>query len=177
MANSHAKQGVPEEDIDNVCMRQCIEIAAKGSRNLDFPFGALVLFKNKVISRRHNEALDKKQVFRHAEMLALIYAQKALTSSQLSQSTFYSSVEPCPMCSFAIQELGISRVVFGLISPVMGGFTKWAVLQDRQINEVFPNTFRHPPEIITGILRDEVVDGWRSWNEEKWKRLVAKGVF
>lgn len=158
-------------------MRQCVRIAARGSHHRDFPFGALVVFDGKVVSERHNEALDKSEVYRHAEMLALLDAQKLLTSDQLAEATLYSSVEPCPMCSFAVQELRIKRVVFGLRSPVMGGYTKWPVLQDQLINDTFPNSFGRPPEIVPDILKDEVVEGWRAWNEEKWEKLIAKGVF
>ncbi len=162
---------------DAMYMRQCIRVAALGSRSKDFPFGALVVFKGKVISERHNEALDKSEVYRHAEMLALLDAQKALTPDELAESTLYSSVEPCPMCAFATQELRIKRVVFGLRSPVMGGFTKWPVLQDQHINDTFPNSFGSPPEIVPDVLKDEVIQGWRDWNEEKWQKLIAKDVF
>ncbi|MEX0917438.1 MAG: nucleoside deaminase [Candidatus Paceibacterota bacterium] len=165
------------ENVDKQYIRECISIASVGTQYGEFPFGALVLFDGKVISKRHNESLHKKEVYRHAEMLALLDAQEILTPVELSRSTLYSSVEPCPMCSFAIQELNIGRVVFGLRSPVMGGYTKWPVLQDRQINDIFPKSFGRPPEIVPGILKSEVVRGWRLWNEGKWLKFIAKGVF
>lgn len=165
------------ENVDERYIRECVNIALVGTRYGEFPFGALVLFDDKVISKRHNESLHKKQVYRHAEMLALLDAQEILTPEGLSRSALYSSVEPCPMCSFAIQELNIKRVVFGLRSLVMGGYTKWPILQDRQINDIFPKSFGRPPEIMPDILREEVVRGWREWNEEKWLKFVAKGVF
>ncbi len=164
-------------NMDEQYIRECISTASVGTQYGEFPFGALVLFDGRVISKRHNESLHQKQVYRHAEMLALIDAQKVLTPDELSQSTLYSSVEPCPMCSFAIQELNIRRVVFGLRSPVMGGYTKWPVLQDRQINDIFPKSFGRPPDIEPDILKEEVIRGWREWNEEKWLKFVAKGVF
>ncbi len=162
---------------DTQCMRQCIAVAAEGAKMLDFPFGALVVHDGRVISCRHNEALDSKQVYRHAELLALADAQRELTASQLKEVTLYSTVEPCAMCAFAVQELGIKRVVFGLRSPIMGGFSKWPVLQDAQLGEAFPNTFGKAPEIVPDFLKEEVIAGWRTWNEERWQKFVSKHVF
>jgi tRNA(adenine34) deaminase len=110
-------------------------------------------------------------------MLALTKAQGRLNPLELSECTIFTTVEPCPMCSFAIQELSIRRVVFGLRSPIMGGYTKWNILQDEEVNRAFPNTFRHSPEVIPDFLKEEVIKGWTEWNEEKWSRLIAKGVF
>lgn len=162
---------------DELYMRQCVNIATEGTSYGEFPFGALVLYKGKVISRRHNESIHKKQVYRHAEMLTLLDAQEILLQDELAEATLYCTVEPCPMCSFAMRELRIKRVVFGLKSPVMGGFTKWHVLQDKQINDIFPKSFGKLPEIVPNILVDEVVQGWRNWNEEKWQSFLQRGVF
>jgi hypothetical protein len=53
----------------------------------------------------------------------------------------------------------------------------WNILQDEEVNRAFPNTFRHSPEVIPDFLKEEVIKGWTEWNEEKWSRLIAKGVF
>ena len=152
-------------------------MAAEGARKLDFPFGALVAHDGKIISCRHNEVLDSNQVYRHAELLALVDAQGKLTPAQLKEATVYSTVEPCAMCAFAVQELGIKRVVFGLRSLIMGGYSKWAILQDEQIGETFPSTFGKAPEIVPGFLKNEVIAGWRAWNEARWQKFVTKRVF
>lgn len=158
-------------------MRRCIELAETGGKMGDFPFGSVVVLDDKIVSGEYNEAFQKNEVYRHAELLALLGAQKKLSRDELSRCTIYSSVEPCPMCAFAIQELNIRRVVFGLRSPIMGGYTKWKILQDEQINEAFPNTFGRIPEITSDVLKSEVIEGWRRWNLSKWKKLINKGVF
>lgn len=162
---------------DEFYIRRCIELAADGSRLADFPFGSILVHKNSVISERHNESLEKNAVYMHAEMLVLSDAQKKLSPDQLKESVLYSSIEPCAMCSFAIQELGITRVVFGLRSPIMGGYSKWQILQDEELGKTFPNTFGKPPEVVGGILENEVAAGWKNWNPEKWKRFLEKKVF
>ncbi|MBA3788887.1 nucleoside deaminase [Patescibacteria group bacterium] len=162
---------------DELYMQRCIELAAKGSKSMDFPFGSLLVHHDSIIAEFHNEALLTNEIYKHAEMLVLIHAQKELSSSQLKKATLYCTVEPCAMCSFAIQELGISRVVFGLRSPIMGGYSKWKILQDEELGATFPNTFGKAPEISPGVLRDSVADGWKKWNPEKWARFLEKGVF
>lgn len=162
---------------DSKYILRCIELAEQAGNRGDFPFGSLVVLDDRVVSEGYNEAFTKKEVYAHAELLALVDAQKKLSKEELSRCTLYSSVEPCAMCSFAIQELNIKRVVFGLRSPIMGGFTKWQILQDEEINKTFPNTFGRTPEIVPDVLKDKVIDGWKKWDSEKWERLISKGVF
>ena len=162
---------------DERYIKRCIELANTAGDAGEFPFGAVVVFNDEIISEGYNDALEQKEVYRHAEMLALVDAQKKLTREQLSECVLYSSVEPCAMCSFAVQELNIRRVVFGLRSPIMGGYSKWHILQDGLINTTFPNTFGRTPEIVPDVLKDQVIDGWKLWNNEKWERMYAKGVF
>ena len=57
------------------------------------------------------------------------------------------------MCSFMIRELRIAKVCFSLSSPLMGGYTKWPILQDRSLAEIAP--FGNPPEIVKEILSRE----------------------
>lgn len=162
---------------DQQYILKCIELAEKGTQYGEFPFGSVIVLNDKIIAGRHNESLSKNEVYRHAEMLALLDAQSKLTPEELSQCIIYSNVEPCPMCSFAIQELNIRKVVFGMRSPIMGGYSKWKVLQDEEINATFPNTFGNTPEIVHDVLTDKVIESWKKWNKEKWDRLVKKGVF
>lgn len=165
------------ENRDQIYIQRCVELAAEGTKNGDFPFGALIVLDNKVISEHHNESFYKKEVYRHAELLVLAEAQKKLSKEELSRCTIYTSVEPCAMCSFAIQELNIQRVVFGLRSPIMGGYSKWQILQDDQVNIAFPNSFGRKPEITADVYKDGVIDGWKKWNRDKWEVFCRKGVF
>lgn len=158
-------------------MKRCIELASCAGDSGDFPFGSVIVSENCIVSEGYNQSFASGEVYRHAELLALVDAKKILNRDQLTGATLYSSVEPCPMCSFAIRESNLRRVVFGLRSPIMGGYSKWMILQDAAISEKFPNSFSQVPEIIPDILKDDVIEGWRSWDAEKWRRLYEKGVF
>lgn len=131
----------------------CIKLANQAYKeDNDVPFACVIVGSNTVITKAKNR-VKKGDVTKHAEILALQEAQKILRSDDLSGCTLYSNVEPCPMCSFMIRELKISRVCFSLSSPLMGGYTKWHILQDKSLSEVVP--FGEPPEIIKGILSRE----------------------
>lgn len=162
---------------DEQYIMRCIDLARRAGELGDFPYGALVVLDDKIVSEKYNESFASNEVYKHAELLALVDAQKKLNRDQLSACTLYSSVEPCPMCSFAVQELNIKRVVFGLKSPIMGGYSRWGILQDEKLNQTFPNSFGRAPEIVADVLKDVVIEGWKQWNNDKWERLYNKGVF
>jgi len=139
-------------EFDRTFMLRCIELARKSWEKGDAPFGSLIARGEELISEGENEATTR--IFEHAEIRALGNAQKKLNTSDLSGCTLYTSCEPCPMCSFMIREYKISRVVYALPSPFMGGHTKWPILQDEELDQ-FPPFFHKPPEVIGGYLEAE----------------------
>ena len=58
------------------------------------------------------------------------------------------------MCSFMIREYRIKKVVFSVLSPLMGGYSKWKILQDDELAKM-PDFFGKPPEVIAGVLEHE----------------------
>ena len=57
------------------------------------------------------------------------------------------------MCSFAIRETGIGRVVYAIRSQVMGGHSRWSILDDDQLNRAMPELFRAAAGDRRGFLR------------------------
>ena len=53
-----------------------------------------------------------------------------------------------------IREFKISRVVFGLSSLYMGGYSKWNILEDEELSEM-PPYFAGPPEVVGPMLEEE----------------------
>lgn len=140
-----------EQDVKYAKM--CIELANQAyQEDNDAPFACIIVRNNKIIATAKN-CTRKGDITKHAEVLALQEVQKLLGKNDLRGCTLYSNVEPCPMCSFMIRELKISKVCFSLSSPMMGGYTKWPILQDMSLAEITP--FGNPPEIVKGILSNE----------------------
>lgn len=140
---------------DNYYLRKCIRLANKAYIvDGDTPFACIIVKDNKIVSKTKNSCMkgDKTQ---HAEILALKEAQKVLNSDDLSNCILYSNVEPCPMCSFMIRELRISKVCFSLFSRAMGGYSKWPILQDESLGKITP--FGRPPKVVSGLLANEAI--------------------
>ena len=135
-------------------IKRCIELSKKSLDNNDGPFGALITKNNDVIAESLNKA--SVQVNQHAEILVLNKAHDILRTTDLSECTLYSNCEPCPMCSFMIRELKIKKVVFGIFSKYMGGFSRWDILQDKHLVSIKP-FFGEVPEIIGGVLQSEAL--------------------
>ncbi|MBO6517436.1 MAG: nucleoside deaminase [Bacteroidia bacterium] len=144
-------------------MKRCIELSQLSVDNGDAPFGSLVAKGDTLVAEGLNDAQNK--VSEHAEVIALHNAHQVVGSSDLSGHTLYTSCEPCPMCSFMIREYKISRVVYALHSPFMGGHSKWSILQDTEISQFNP-FFSTPPQVVNGFMEAEakkVMDGTIFW--------------
>jgi len=95
-------------------MEVAIKEAKKGIKNKDGgPFGAVIVRKNKVVSKSHNLVLKSNDPTAHAEINAIRKASKKLKKFDLSDCELYTTCEPCPMCYFAIHWAKIKTVYFG----------------------------------------------------------------
>lgn len=150
-------------------IQRCIELAESALNAGELPFGSVVVRDGKIIAESRQRVKSISDITRHAEILALLKARKLLIPKELEKCVLYSSVEPCPMCSFAIRELKLKKVVFALSSPIMGGYTKFHVLQDKGLNVKLPKYFGRPPVIISGVLEKEALKTWE--RREKLEKL------
>src|SRR5262249_9897783 len=89
----------------------------------------------------------------------------------LTDCTLYTTVEPCPMCSFCIRAAGVGRVVFALGSPKMGGLSQWNILGHDRL----PLLFGPAPELVSGILADEAHKVWVELNPVIGRAVVWLG--
>ncbi len=80
---------------------------------IDVPIGCVIKKNGEIIASAHNRRELDNDVTAHAEMLAIKEAQKILKTSHLNGCELYVTLEPCPMCGWAIVESGISVVYFG----------------------------------------------------------------
>jgi tRNA(adenine34) deaminase len=154
--------------LDTEMMERCIRLSGTSISVGEMPFAALICIGNQVVFETTNQVRRDGDVTRHAELVAMSEAQKILGRKDLADCTLYTNVEPCPMCSFAIRETRIGRVVFSIRSPVMGGLSKWNVLRDAELSDIFPEVFGSAPEVIAGLLRPEAEKVWWKWNPIFW---------
>lgn len=92
-------------------MQRAIE-AAKNCGN-EIAIGAVIVKDGKVIASACNRKETLNDVTAHAEILAIRTAAQKLGSWRLNGCDLYVTLEPCPMCAWAIVQSGISAVYFG----------------------------------------------------------------
>ncbi len=94
-------------------MLEAYKEAQKALESGEVPVGAIVVCKNKVIARGHNQTERLTDATAHAEMLAVTTAAYELGSKYLDECTLYVTLEPCVMCAGALHWVQLQRLVYG----------------------------------------------------------------
>jgi tRNA(adenine34) deaminase len=162
---------------DLAFMRRCFDLAREAVGRKELAFGSVIVRDGLVVAAEGNGVRASGDITRHAELCAIVAAQKKLGRTALDGCTLYTNVEPCAFCSYAIRESRIARVVFALGSPVMGGASRWDVLHDTGLGDTMPEVFGPPPEIVGGFLADEAEDLLKQAAPMTWAATRARGLF
>jgi cytosine deaminase len=104
------KTGITQEDL--IFYKLALEEAKKGLASKGIPIGAVLVHNGTIIGRGHNKRIQLRSAIRHGETDCLENAgrQKA---SVYAESTLYTTLSPCAMCSGTILLYKIPRVVIG----------------------------------------------------------------
>ena len=108
------------ENKDELYMRRALDEAQRAFDEGEIPVGAVVVCRDRVISRTHNLTETLRDVTAHAEMQAITSAADMLGGKYLKDCTLYVTVEPCVMCAGALGWSQISRVVYGATDEKRG---------------------------------------------------------
>ena len=168
---------LPSIDLDRKMMTQCIELSRASGAAGEYPYGAVISRGGQVVAASINRVTQDGDVTRHAEVVTISAAQKALNTVSLDECTIYANAEPCVFCCYAIRESRISRVVYGLQSPHMGGVSKWNVLADDDLSSAMPEVFAPPPEIVAGFMAKEAEQALLDWNPLVATIIKGRGLF
>lgn len=115
----------------NNFMQEAINIANKSGA--DVPVGALIVKNNKIIASACNEKEKNNDPSAHAEILAIRKAADAIQNWRLEDCELYVTLEPCPMCAWAIIQSRIKTVYFGSFDKQYGALG--SVLDLRKIGQ------------------------------------------
>ncbi len=107
---------------DDYFMKEALKEARKAFDDHEIPVGAVVVCKNRIIARAHNQTEKLTDATAHAEMLAVTAAANYLGSKYLNECTLYVTLEPCVMCAGALHWVQLQRLVFGA-SDVQRGYS------------------------------------------------------
>ena len=105
---------------DEELMRAALDEAKLAAALGEVPVGAVIAKDGKIIARAHNLRESGKNATYHAELMAIDAACKALGGWRLWQCELFVTLEPCPMCSGAIINSRLKRVVYGARDPKAG---------------------------------------------------------
>ncbi len=100
-------------ETDVYFMKEAIKEAKKAKIAGEVPVGAVVVAKNKIIARAHNQTELLNDVTAHAEMMAITSAAAFLGSKYLNQCTIFITLEPCVMCAGALKWAQLGKVIYG----------------------------------------------------------------
>ncbi len=128
---------------DEYFMREALKEAQKALDIGEVPVGAVVVVKNRIIARAHNQTEKLTDATAHAEMLATTAAANYLGSKYLNECTLYVTLEPCVMCGGALAWVQLGKLVFGASDIQRGyGLIRQPVLH--------PKT-----EVVSGVFASE----------------------
>lgn len=102
-------------------LREAIQEAKKSKK--DIPVGAVIVKDGEIIARACNTREQDNDITSHAEILAIRQAEKVLNNWRLDDCELYVTLEPCPMCGWAILQSRIKALYFGSYDQNYGSFS------------------------------------------------------
>ena len=110
-------------ELDLLFMAEAIKEAKLAYKEGEVPVGAVIVIDNKIVARGRNTRVKDNLVTSHAEINAILSLERDLNQRILDNATLYVTLEPCPMCSYAILESHIKRLVYGASDPKRGAIS------------------------------------------------------
>jgi len=138
--------GWSDNDIDG--MRAALAEAETAASEGEVPVGAVVIVNGEIVATGRNCSVGKSDPSGHAEIVALRAAGANSGNYRLPDATLYVTLEPCVMCTGAIVQSRIKRVVFGAYDKKAGALGSVEDLSDSR-------AFNHRFEINGGVLADD----------------------
>ena len=112
----------------------------------DIPVGAIIVRDGQVISSACNRKEQTNDVTAHAEVVAIKQAAQNLGNWRLDECEMYVTLEPCPMCAWAIIQSRIKTVYFGSYDVNYGALGSKIDLR---------NILNSPLKVYGGIMESE----------------------
>ena len=96
----------------NKYMQIAYNEAIKAYKKNEIPVGVVIVKNNKIISKAHNNRQYKYNVLGHAEINAILKAEKNIKDWRLDGCIMYVTLAPCKMCQMVINESRIDKVYY-----------------------------------------------------------------
>ena len=133
---------------DEKYMKEAIRQAEKAYALGEVPIGCVIVYQDQIIGRGYNRRTMDQNAIAHAETIAIRKAGKKMGDWRLEDCVMYVTLEPCQMCSGAIVQSRMKKVVIGCMNPKAG--CAGSILNLLQMEE-----FNHQVELEIGVLEEE----------------------
>lgn len=141
--------------------QEAVAQAKKGLSEGGIPIGSVLVHDGKIIGRGHNRRVQKGSTILHGEMDALENAGRQ-AASVYRESTIYTTLSPCPMCTGAILLYGIPKVVIGENATFLGAEdllrskgVEVVVLEDEECIQMMKDFIEARPELWNEDIGEE----------------------
>ena len=166
MKTLHYRKGEKLMTDDERFMKAAIAEAKQAAVLNEVPIGAVIVRDGQIVGRGHNMREKFQDATYHAEMLAIMEACTTTGSWRLEECTLYVTLGPCIMCSGAIINSRIKRVVYAAPDPKAGAVDSlYHLLADQRLN--------HQVEVTSGVRATECGDLLRDFFRAIRKRRRA----
>ena len=127
----------------------------------EVPVGAVIVYKDKIIAKAHNQIECLNDPTAHAEMIAITQAASYLKSKWLKGCKLYVTIEPCSMCAGALVLSRIDKLIFGASDPKTGAFGSKIDINTLKLN--------HKVKVKKKVLEKECAQIVKAFFKEKRK--------
>jgi tRNA(adenine34) deaminase len=157
---------------DNDFMQIALDLAQQAAAAGEVPVGAIVVKDGAIIGRGSNAPITTHDPTAHAEIRAMRDAAQHIGNYRLVGCTLYVTLEPCAMCSGAIQHARIAKLVYGASDPKTGACGS-------VINLMAEPKLNHHTKMSGGVLAAEcgtLLSNFFSARRKKAKSIEVTGL-
>ena len=140
-------------------MNCALDEARKSLQAGGIPIGAVLVRGNTIIGKGHNQRVQLGDAIAHGEMDCIRNAGRQRT---YRDTVLFTTLSPCMMCSGAVVQFGIPRVVIGDNSTFCG-------------NEDFLRSRGVEVVILNDVRCHEVMQKFIERHPEIWKEDIGEG--
>ncbi len=154
---------------DTKYMQLALVQARKAAELGEIPIGAVLveLTSGEVVAAAHNMRETWNDATAHAEIIVIREACARLKRWRLSGCGLYVTVEPCPMCSGAIVNSRVDRVVYGCPDSKAGG-------AESIFNIITNPNLNHSAEVVSGVCEEECAEVMKAFFKRRREENKAR---
>ena len=118
------------------------KLARKAARNGDVPVSAIILKNDRIIATGYNNRQKKSVVLGHAEVNAIIKAERKLGDFRLNDCILLTTLKPCKMCQSIIEAARINEIYYILDQKGVESYQKANFKQLNHKDNVFIDKYQ-----------------------------------